>query len=334
MLPVFFVFLTSFLRGAGPGYDNGDERACATDILWQIYAGQFAGAEQNLAACATRSDELFEETLLRGFLWRWQYVPIAYSGKKEAYLNLLETGQAEREVSRMSPEAIYVEICRNLFLAEYYSSLNQTWQAFRYAQKMYPYIAYVLEQEFAGPEFLFVRGLYHFYMEYYREKSLFFRLTLLPFREGSKAEGMRLLRLAAQVPSTAQIEAKIFLAHILLRLEKRPVEALPFSAELVLLFPANLKFRELLVDNLLTAGRYLQAEEHLAHLEQSADPYFRAPALYFRGVLENHFRRSAKAVPYFEACAAIDFTPVAGYQRLAKEQLKKLERVPPGKKTG
>lgn len=322
MLAVLFL-LSACLSGLAGVVDPVPKTGCTATVLTPTYGWDFAAAARGLDGCAAGPGEFSTQTLLRVFLWRWQFVPVAYSAHKEAYLKLLLSPEPGKRTKQTPRGQIYVEICRNLFLAEFHSSLNQTWQALRYAQRTYPYLVQVLDEGFAEPEFVFVGGLYHYYIEHYREKSMFFRVALAAFRDGSRAEGIRRLQQAALVPSTARVEAKIFLAHILLRLERRPAEALEFSEGLVSEFPANLKFHELFVENLLALGRYAAAEESIRLLEQAADPYFRVPAHYFRGLLEKeHCQRPALAVQHFEACASANFAPVAAYQRLASAQLR------------
>lgn len=297
----------------------------AYDALQSVYRFQFDDYESKLSQL-TGNDKK-SKTLLQLFYWRWKGVPVAYSPFGESYHHLLLQHLDSLENDKQDQATVaYYKICTLLFLAEYHSSLGQTWQAVKYSQKAYPAITEAFDRGYTAPEFTFIRGLYNYYIEYYRHKNFFFRAAFLPFRDGDKNEGLRLLRISAAQPSMAQTEAKIFLTHIYLHLESNPAEALVYSRELVRDFPLNDKFKELHAECLLQNKRYDEASSVISHLESHPQFYFSCPGSFFRGWLEEeHHQNKSAAQAAYQKCLSREFKPIEGYQKQASFRLKKLQ---------
>ncbi len=183
----------------------------------------------------------------------------------------------------------------------------------------------VFSKNYTQPEFLFVKGLYSYYIEHFRQKNLFYRTALLPFRSGSKKKGIELLQSCINQKSLVRIEAEIYLAHILLHFENRPTEALSVSRKLANEFPANLKFSELLTDNLIRCGQYKEALPLVRKSISQHAIYFSGPAHYFKGIIEEEFYKNiSKSKEEYEKCIKIEYRPIDHYKRLATQRLKKL----------
>ena len=295
----------------------------AYEALQSIYAFRFDEYENRLAQLPEQKSPT--ATLLQLFYWRWKGVPVAYSTYRKSYVDRLNSFLTELEKqSGNSSTIVYHQICTLLFLAEYHASLGQTWQAVKFSQRAYPLISRVFEEQYTEPEFDFIRGLYLYYIDHYRQKSFFFRAAFLPFRDGDKTEGLRLLQLCATRPSMAQVEARIFLAHIYLHLENKPAEALHYSTLLSQSFPANPKLQELHVEALLENGHYEKASPIASLLATQADFYFACPGYFFLGRLAEQSGQRANARSFYERCLSQEFRPIETYQKRAQQRLRQL----------
>lgn len=294
------------------------------DLLQAIYRTDFSDYESK--AADLRASDPDSYTLLQLFYWRWKEVPVAYSTVKESYYRLLGEELARLENIRESgPRTTYHKICLHFLLAEYHASLGNTWQALRQAQQVYPLIVEVFDRDYREPEFTFVRGIYHYYIEHYRQKNILFRAAFLPFRKGDKAEGLRLLRQSAAQKSMAQVEAKIFLTHILLRLENRPSEALFYSRDLLTRFPQNTKMTEMHAEVLIKNKMFLEAQPVVDQLATHSRFYYACPGHFFRGYVQEELHHDKdKARQAYEKCLNQPFKPVEDYQRQARQRLKLL----------
>lgn len=294
------------------------------DVLQAVYRFQFDDYERKWKQL--EGDDKKSKTLLQLFCWRWKGVPVAYHPLGKPYHELLLEYLASLESDKQGGATVaYYKICTLLFLAEYHSSLGQTWQAVKYSQKAYPVITEAFDQGYTAPEFTFIRGLYNYYIEYYRHKNFFFRAAFLPFRDGDKEEGLRLLRLSATQTSMAQTEAKIFLTHVYLHLENNPAEALTYSSALLRDFPLNDKLRELHAECLLQNKRYEEAAAVISPLESHERFYFSCPGNFFRGWLEEEFYRNKTAArAAYQKCLLEVFKPIEGYQKRASARLRKM----------
>ncbi|MFM7859247.1 MAG: tetratricopeptide repeat protein, partial [Flammeovirgaceae bacterium] len=77
-----------------------------------------------------------------------------------------------------------------------------------------------------------------------------------------------------------QTEALIYLAHIYLRLENRPFDALAYSKKLIDRYPKNSKFAELYIENLIAVKDYRQGSQLLMRQLQLDRAYYRISALF------------------------------------------------------
>lgn len=289
-----------------------------------VYKLQFDGFEK-IASNFIQKDQVMY-SLLKIFALRWKEVPVAYSQSSHQYHDLLlkELAMLEKEKNQ-TPMLSYYKICTYLFLSEYYFSLDEKWSALKYAQKAYPLVMESFEKNYTQPEFQFIKGLYLYYIEYYRKKNLFYRAALFAFHSGNQKKGLELLKTSAGQFSMAQVEAKIFLAHIYLHLENKPFEALPYSKELTSNYPTNLKLMELYTNNLVKCKMYREAMTFVDQLENQKNEYYSIPGYFYRGVIEDElFNDKEKAKTAYQRCLQTNYKPVEAYQKLATQRLKKL----------
>jgi hypothetical protein len=299
------------------------ESVLASQALDAIYGYQFDKAQVIISELDKKD---YMKSLLELFLIRWREVPVAHSTKNKEYYKLLLSNVESLELDQKKSETKeYLKICTYLFLSEYHSSVDETFSSLKYAQKAYPHVIDAFDKGYSENEFLMIKGLYLYYVELFRQKNFFYAAVALPLRKGSKKDGLELLKVCATKKSMSQIESQIFLAHILLRYEKKPFEALVYSKSLFENYPANLKFTELLIDNLIGCKMYNEALEILGVLENHSLVYYSCPGQFFRGVIEEeHFKNVAKAKIAYTSCANNKYRPVESYVSLANERLKKL----------
>jgi tetratricopeptide (TPR) repeat protein len=249
--------------------------------LTYVYRGSYDSA--HLAWQSLESNTPLR-SLLEAFLLRWKHIPINRYADGERYTNTLTDVAASLAKTEGD---LYLRIVAEMLLAEYHYTTGETMQALWHARKAYPLLVKVLDQKTTEPELLFVKGMYLYYMDFFREKGFIYKTALLPFRNGNQKEGLDLLRAVAETESMASTEAAIYLAHIYLHHQGRAEEALPFSKKLAEAYPKNLKLRELLIENLLVLRQYQSAAGFINQQLLTSMAYFKIPALYFKGFLEH-----------------------------------------------
>jgi predicted Zn-dependent protease len=183
-----------------------------------------------------------------------------------------------------------------------------------------------MDKKYSQLEYLFVVGLYKYYVEHYRQKSFFYRAALIPLRSGSTEEGLKLLRQCAASPSIIQSDACIFLAHILMHHENKPTEALVYSEDLHRNYPNNMKVKELYAENLIRCKKYSEAIPLVATLESQNSFYFSGPAHFFEGLLEEEFyKNKEKAKAAYQRCTEKEYRAIEYFQKRAAHRLKDLD---------
>jgi hypothetical protein len=254
-------------------------------------------------------------------------MPVAFSQQHQHYLDLLlaNANQLEKE-GKPEPKTSYYKIFTYLFLAEYYSLVNENWAAIKYAQKAYPLLTEAIDKKYSQLEYVFVVALYKYYVEHYRQKSFFYRAALIPFRSGSREEGLRLLKQCATSPSIIQTDATIFLAHILMHHEGKPYEALAYSEDLQRNYPNNMKVKELYAENLIRCKKYTEAIPLVATLTSQNSFYYAGPAHFFEGLIEEEFYKNiTRAKAAYKLCTEKEYKAIEYFQKRALQRLKDLD---------
>lgn len=271
------------------------------ECLRLIYSTKFDSAKL-LITSFSRQDEAYK-SLFELFSLRWEYIPIATSKQKDNYLKKLLSFSEGLSAQQDEPQQVYLHTTTELLLAEFFYNNGETLKALVHGKRAYPLMVQALDSKSNDPELLFVRGMYLYYMDFFRDRGLVYRTALFPFRDGDQKGGLLLLEKSAMESSLAFTEANIYLAHIYLHLENKPLKALTYSEKLVRLYPENAKFRELLIDNLISCGRYEDATKWLDIQLKLTYAYFKIPALYFSACVEaENKRNSIKAKKLLKEC--------------------------------
>lgn len=319
-LPVI-LFALSSLPGVSQ-VPQGDSTFYEQQALHIIYNLQFDDFQKNISTVKSKEAQV----LLEIFALRWKEIPVAFSASGKKYQGLLLKNVAALEnEKRSNPLLSYYKICTFLFLAEYHSLLDENWAALKWAQKAYPLIIESIDKNLNQPEFQFMKGLYQYYIEFYKQKNILYRAALSPLRSGSITKGIENLKSSAEKTSLAQIEAKIYYSHILMHHENRPWEALPVSRQLTNDFPNNPRFMQLYADNLISCKLYKEAIPLIEQLENQKKEYYSIPAHFFRGIIEEeYFKNKVKAEEEYKFCIESNYDAIEFYKRLATQRLKKL----------
>lgn len=284
-----------------PTIDNIIEKQQQTECLRLIYETKFDSAKL-LIASFSKDDEAYK-SLFELFSLRWEYIPIAMSKEKDNYLKKLIVFSEALPDQKDAVRQLYFHTTTELLLAEYFYNNGETLKAILHGKRAYPLMMQALDSKDSDPELLFVKGMYLYYMDFFRNKGFVYRTALFPFRDGDQKRGLTFLEKSAAESSLAFTEANIYLAHIYLHLENEPLKALTYSQKLVRLYPENPKFRELLIDNLISCKKYNEAAILLDEQLKLTYPYYKISALYFTAIVEAENRKnSTKAKKLFKEC--------------------------------
>lgn len=281
--------------------DNTFGKKLQTECLRLIYETKFDSAKLLIASFP--GQEGAYNSLFELFSLRWEYIPIASSKEKDNYLKKLLTFSETLSAQKDGLHRLYFHTITELLLAEFFYNNGETFKAVLHGKRAYPLMMQALDATVNDPELLFVKGMYLYYMDFFRNQGFVYRTALLPFRDGDQKKGLALLEKSALESSLAFTEANIYLAHIYLHLESQPVKALTYSEKLVKLYPENAKFRELLIDNLISVKKYKEATILLGIQMKLTYAYYKIPALYFAALIESESEKnSSRAKNLFKEC--------------------------------
>ena len=294
-----------------------------------IYQGEYLRASEIYSELPQSQKKI--EDVLEIFSLRWKYVPVQLSEKKDEYLTkIIETNKlTQNDLDTGNSMDAFLYVSTEIFLAEFYLASENTVKAMWHAKKVYPIILRSFTHKWQDPEFLFLQGLYLYYIDHYSHKGFFYRSALSMFKKGNRDQGLTLLKNAANQKSIAQTEALIYLSHIYLNFEGKPFEALPYSKKLAEKYPSNLKFKELYIKNLLAVGQYLEANELLIDQLTVDNPYFKIPALFFSGCYSLDYKQDTlSAKSKFNKCieSAIKRPSMVMYKEMSEKRLASLNQ--------
>lgn len=273
--------------------------------------------------CSLLPDSLQQiKDMFEVFCLRWEEVPIQHSKKRNVYVKKINKAiSLFKNLDSENSTDVFIYISAQLLLAEFYFASHDYFQAIWHGKRAYPLMMKSFDKNRTEPEFAFVKGLYLYYIDYYNQKGIFYKTALSLFRKGNRKLGLESLKSAIKTESLATTEAYIYLAHIYLRLENKPFDALLYTHKLVERYPKNFKFRELRIENLFASGNYSEGEILLADQLKINNPYYKIPALFYLGCayLDNK-RDKANGTKAFDECIQLMNT-----HKLHEEYKEKIE---------
>lgn len=202
--------------------------------------------------------------LLRAVRLHWQWFPARTDDRLRGQLvNLLEKTADETKTQLDKrpddPELIFTYFTTEAMLTRMAYFDHQTLKSVGYAKKAYSYLQKGRAYRKQYPDFSLSSGLYDYYREEYPELHPVYKPLVWFMRSGDKQNGLAQLGIASKQSLFSQVEATLYLTHILADYENRASEALPYLAQLTKQYPNNPFFVVRYAEVLLHAGRLTQA---------------------------------------------------------------------------
>jgi tetratricopeptide (TPR) repeat protein len=188
-------------------------------------------------------------------------------------------------------EAVFFAMAIYSWLAQFYDEDGQTFKALNAAKNAYQYMKVGFDMLDQSPEFYFSTGLYNYYRVQYPESNPVYKPFLWFFREGNKELGLSQLDHASSEAIFTRAEASMYLAHIYLRYEDKPSQAVTYSSELVQRFPGNIFFKINYTEALLAAAEYNKAYPIIQKLLKEEKLFYRMSGEIFYAIYyEKHLK--------------------------------------------
>lgn len=205
-------------------------------------------------------------------------------------------------------EAIFFALGAHSNLSQFYADNQQTMKAVKEAKKAYNYMKIGFDLTAQFPEFYFSTGLYNYYREKYPEIYPIYKPFAWFFSEGNAAKGLTQLEAATKKSIFSQTEANMYLAHIWLRYEDKPLNALPFIDKLIRQYPENHFYYTLYLEAHLSAKNPGRSLELIEKLHQQESQYYQIAALVYEGLYLERIKGSNAAAleKYLAAIQKVD----------------------------
>jgi hypothetical protein len=259
-----------------------------------IYDLNFEAADPLLYTLEKRIPDHPGFSLLKAFYDNWKFRPIKEGTEHFTRFekNLYETqaiSESLLEENENDVEGIFFAMATHAYLAQLYVDNGHSMRALKEAKNAYRYIkkGFDLAEEY--PEFYFPSGLYNYYRVKYPEENPFYKPFLWFFKDGDKAEGLNLLEKGAASATFTRAECLTYLCHIYLRYENKPGIAIQYARKLNTMYPNNLNFTALYIENLLWMADYPASVSEIQILRKSDLPLYRYVGEVFYGVYLEKF---------------------------------------------
>lgn len=224
-----------------------------------IYDFKFDEADLEIEYLEARLGNHPTPHLLRSMILYWRDRP--FKEGTEAYrLYIYELESAIslaapfQDDERLHEEGEFYIMAGYALLTDFYNETGSRMKAVGAAKKAYGSLkeGFKLKERF--PDFYFSSGVYNYYREKYPELHPFYKTFLWLFVEGDTELGLEQLKVAADSGVFTRHEAVIYLFHLYLRYENKPLVALPYAEELYQKFDGNYHFKALYLEALIYAG--------------------------------------------------------------------------------
>lgn len=232
--------------------------------LQAIYNSNPAQASGLLTQLDQRTANHPAVALLRAVRLHWQWFPARTDeGLRSQLVALLEktASDAKKLLNDRSddPELMFTYFTAEAMLTRMAYYDHQTLKSVGYAKNAYSCLqkGRAFRQQY--PDFYLSSGLYDYYREEYPALHPVYKPLVWLMRSGDKQKGMDQLVTAARQSLFSQVEATLYLTHILADYENRSPEALPYLAQLVKQYPDNPFFVARYAEVLLNAQRLAPA---------------------------------------------------------------------------
>ncbi len=271
-----------------------------------MYNFEFENSARIFAELKPRYGQHPAYPMVKALQLSWQYMPVQhYPQQYEQYKALINEGimYAENmlEQNNEAPEAIFFNLSLYSMQALHEAEEKEYLKSVGSARKAYAHMRKGFDLKENHPEFYFTTGLYNYYRVQYPASYPVYKPFMAFFSEGDKELGLSQLAKARREALFTGVEAAVFLSSILLRYEAKPQLAIPVAEKLHLQYPANNMFRVLYTEALLAAGKFKQAQPHVAYLHTLTSPFYKLCANLYTGMLQElNFKDDVKAKAYYE----------------------------------
>ena len=255
------------------------QQALVQQTLQAIYNNTPGRADELLNQLDGRTAHHPAVGLLRAVRLHWQWFPARTDDRLRSQLvNLLEKTADETQTQLNKrpddPELIFTYFTSESMLARMAYYDHQTLKSVEHAKKAYNYLQQGRAYRQQFPDFSLSSGLYDYYREEYPELHPVYKPLVWFMRSGDKQNGLVQLAFASRQSLFSQVEATLYLTHILADYENHASEALPYLAQLTKQYPNNPFFAARYAEVLLHAGRLVQAAPLIESLAGSQLPFY------------------------------------------------------------
>jgi hypothetical protein len=237
----------------------------------------------------------------------WENSPLLIGNtKSDQFLaHLEESIHRSRLITDKEPrdiEGVFFELVSEAVIMMFYADNGKQSKVIPYLAPSYRMLKIGFDLDDVFVEFCFTTGLYNYYIEMYPKQHPAYKPIAALFPRGDKTLGLNLIKKVAQESVFLKNEALVYLNHLYLSYENNPVEALKYVMVLHHDFPRNPGYLVSLVNTLVAAGQYGEAEPLVQELFQRGEQnaYIRMAAyLYYAILLERKYQDFEKAKSYY-----------------------------------
>lgn len=288
----------------------------ATQAVNDLYNFKFDRAELQFKWLMSKYEWHPIPYFLMGLSQWWKIMPdienTSYDNRFYGYMDLaLEKAENLYENGGNQVEAAFFMSAAHALKARLLSDRKQWTKAAFEGRNSLKYLDEIRNNLELSPELLFGDGLYNYYSNWIPENYPLLKPIMVFFPKGDKDLGIKQLREVAHNAFYTRTEAQLFLLHILLIHENRPMEALTVAEYLHQTFPDNAYFHRMYARLLYTLGRYRQAEQVceniLTKIDSSMVGYEANSgryAAFFLAQIHESYGRRAEAKKYYQRAVA------------------------------
>jgi len=263
----------------------------------KLYNYEFEEAEVFFKKLKVRLPHHPVYPLLMAMMTYWKMMPAfdnkALFNKQEAYLaRVIELSDSLLENDENNVELFYAKLAAHSYLSLLHSETNNQFQAINEARKAYTYMKKGFKLKEQYPEFYFSTGLYNYYVVQYPETHPLYKPFMFFFPGGDKQKGLEQLKLAAEKAVFSKIEALEYLAHIYLKYESSPDEAIEFTQKLVDRYPKNLYMVTRHTEALIASAKFEDARSLISKLLNSGNDFFIMAGQLFVGITQEKYKQN------------------------------------------
>lgn len=263
------------------------------------------------SAIALKSDILKKypghpvEYLFRGLTLWWENYPLMDNNPASAKFEddltrCISIAEMNTDPDNVA-EYLLADLCARGMLLLYYSSNDLNKKVFPLVRSTYRYIRDSFDYSHKCTDLYYYTGLYNYYRDAYAEIYPVYKPLVILFPAGDKQTGLKELERSAIESVVMNAEAYTMLAWIYIFFENNYTEALKYSKELHVTYPANVSYTSDYVKNILLAGKYDEAESLMGELQNSDNKFIESHTNIFNGILqEKKFRNYSLARQYYE----------------------------------